>query len=63
MNNSLPKDTGLSPKNNSNSMLIDINLNINTEASECDKKRKKEVENKLLAPIDKNNHRRLLIKS
>ena len=57
VNNSLPKDTGLSPKNNSNSMLIDINLNINTEASECDKKRKKEVENKLLSPNDKINHR------
>ena len=57
VNNSLPKDTGLSPKNSSNSMLSDINLNINTEASEIDKKRKKEVENKLLSPIDKNNHK------
>jgi hypothetical protein len=57
VNTSLPKDTGLSPKNNSNSMLIDINLNINTETSESDKKRKKEVENKLLSPIEKNNHR------
>ena len=57
LNNSLPKEPGLGPKNNSNSMLIDMNLNINTEASECVKKRKKEVENKLLSPIDKNNHR------
>ena len=56
-NNSLPKDTSLGTKNNSNNELIDINLNINTEDNnENDKKVKKE-ENNLVSPLAKNNHK------
>jgi len=56
-NNSLPKDTSLGTKNNSNNVLIDINLNINTEDNnENDKKDKKE-ENNLVSPLAKNNHK------
>jgi hypothetical protein len=56
----LPKDTSLGNKNNSNNVLIDINLNINTEDNnendKNDKKDKKE-ENNLVSPLAKNNHR------
>jgi hypothetical protein len=56
-NNSLPKDTSLGTKNNSNNDLIDINLNINTEDNnENDKKDKKE-ENNLVSPLANNNHK------
>ena len=53
-NNSLPKDTSLGNKNNSNNVLIDINLNINTEDN--NEKEKKE-ENNLVSPLAKNNHK------
>ena len=56
-NNSLPKDTSLGTKNNSNNDLIDINLNINIEDNnENDKKDKKE-ENNLVSPLANNNHK------
>ena len=56
-NNSLPKDSSLGTKNNSNDVLIDLNLNINTEDNnENDKKGKKEGNN-LVSPLAKNNHK------
>ena len=56
-NNSLPKDIALGTKNNSNNLLIDINLNINTEYNNENNKKDKKEENTLVSPLAKNNHK------